>query len=299
MRNWPTSGLAPARTASALNGPGTKRAIISHSFEIGCSDSADGLTSCVSRKTTVRFDLDTLDRSSHTRRPCTRHGLASVSANAAHDCSGQGGHQRRSTLMHMGAQPCELQSRSLVRGWAASHSPASYSGTASPLRSTRPSVRQAPERRAVCSISMSTAASARSRPQACSRHSSALSVPGEDAKRVVDKNGNVLFDSGDRTSNRPEVDRGTLRNVLIRSLPADTIRWGAQTRLHDGHWRWRARTCLRKWRERRGRPGGGRGRRLVEGSTAPLECQAHLYGHVFRRDRAPERAVRATRQASR
>ncbi len=56
-----------------------------------------------------------------------------------------------------------------------------------------------------------------------------LTLPSEDAKRVVDRHGNVLLDKpGSGSTAKPEVDRGALRRLLIHSLPAETILWGSK-----------------------------------------------------------------------
>ena len=50
---------------------------------------------------------------------------------------------------------------------------------------------------------------------------------GGQATRVLDKEGNVLFEQpDDGTGGRPEVHRGDLRRILLDSLPAGTVRWG-------------------------------------------------------------------------
>ena len=67
----------------------------------------------------------------------------------------------------------------------------------------------------------------------------ALALPGEDAKRVVDRHGTVLLDKPAQADGaKPEVDRGALRRLLIEALPADAIHWGHKlmqaSRLADG-----------------------------------------------------------------
>lgn len=54
----------------------------------------------------------------------------------------------------------------------------------------------------------------------------AIHVGGQ-ASRVLDKAGTVLLDEpDDGTGQRPEVQRGDLRRILLDSLPPETIRWG-------------------------------------------------------------------------
>ncbi|MEV8428853.1 FAD-dependent oxidoreductase [Streptomyces chartreusis] len=53
--------------------------------------------------------------------------------------------------------------------------------------------------------------------------------PGGQALRVLDKHASVLLEeSDDGTGGRPEIDRGDLREILLRSLPGNTIRWNSK-----------------------------------------------------------------------
>ncbi|MFE3774574.1 FAD-dependent oxidoreductase [Streptomyces sp. NPDC057579] len=55
----------------------------------------------------------------------------------------------------------------------------------------------------------------------------AIVLEGRQATRVLDPDGTVLLDKADDgTGGRPEVQRGDLRQILLDSLPAGTVRWG-------------------------------------------------------------------------
>ncbi|WP_367133875.1 MULTISPECIES: FAD-dependent oxidoreductase [Streptomyces] len=52
-------------------------------------------------------------------------------------------------------------------------------------------------------------------------------LEGRQAMRVLDRDGTILLDKADDgTGGRPEVQRGDLRQILLDSLPAGTVRWG-------------------------------------------------------------------------
>ncbi|WP_020671038.1 FAD-dependent oxidoreductase [Amycolatopsis nigrescens] len=54
-----------------------------------------------------------------------------------------------------------------------------------------------------------------------------LILEGRESYRVLDRNGTVLLDRrDDGTGERPEVQRGELRQLLLDSLPHDVVRWG-------------------------------------------------------------------------
>jgi 2-polyprenyl-6-methoxyphenol hydroxylase-like FAD-dependent oxidoreductase len=64
-----------------------------------------------------------------------------------------------------------------------------------------------------------------------------------DARRVADKTGKLYIDDKghERGSDRPEVDRMALRQMLLDSLPAESIRWGSKVAsidepTADGRW---------------------------------------------------------------
>jgi len=50
---------------------------------------------------------------------------------------------------------------------------------------------------------------------------------GDQGSRLFDQDGRLVFAEDDSTDGkRPEVDRTALRDILLASAPADTVRWG-------------------------------------------------------------------------
>ncbi|MFD7293419.1 FAD-dependent oxidoreductase [Streptomyces sp. NPDC059897] len=59
----------------------------------------------------------------------------------------------------------------------------------------------------------------------------AIVLEGHQAMRVLDPDGTLLYEEDDDgTGGRPEVYRGELRQILLDSLPAGTVRWGHKVR---------------------------------------------------------------------
>ncbi len=65
---------------------------------------------------------------------------------------------------------------------------------------------------------------------------------GGEAMRILDRNGTVLREEADHGDiGRPEIGRGTLRDLLLDSLPESTVRWGSKVTAarpiddHPGH----------------------------------------------------------------
>lgn len=55
----------------------------------------------------------------------------------------------------------------------------------------------------------------------------AIVLPGREAMRIADRDATVLFDKpDDGTGDSPEAPRAGLRQMLLDSLPAGTVRWG-------------------------------------------------------------------------
>ena len=123
-----------------------------------------------------------------------------------------------------------------------------------------------------------------------------LILEGRQAMRILDPDGTVLFEKADDgTGGRPEVQRGELRQILLDSLPAGTVRWGHKVSGARALGEGRHEVTLRRRHHRRHEPAGRRGRRVVAGPAAALRRRTRVHRQVVRRDLPVRRATPGTR----
>jgi 2-polyprenyl-6-methoxyphenol hydroxylase-like FAD-dependent oxidoreductase len=48
----------------------------------------------------------------------------------------------------------------------------------------------------------------------------------DQGQRLFDQHGTLLFEKDAKSGDKPEIDRAHLREILLRSIPADAVRWG-------------------------------------------------------------------------
>ena len=104
--------------------------------------------------------------------------------------------------------------------------------------------------------------------------------------RVYDKHGKLLFAEEDVAGkDRPEVDRGQLRQMLLDSLPAGVVHWDHELSAVQPQRRWNSRACVPQWRERDVRLGGRRRWRVVSRAATGLRRPPYLQRRGVRRTR--------------
>lgn len=118
----------------------------------------------------------------------------------------------------------------------------------------------------------------------------AIVHPGGEAVRILDRHAVVHHEESDEgDGGRPEVARGDLRDLLLRSLPEGTVRWGAKVAACSPARRRQARSRPRRRDGVHHGPADRCRRRVVEGPAPGVHRRTGLRGRLLRRSASERR----------
>ena len=115
--------------------------------------------------------------------------------------------------------------------------------------------------------------------------------------RVYGKDGTLHFVDTDLSGNRPEVDRGHLRRMLLDSVPPESIRWDHTLTAAEPHSDSTSTLIFPQWQPRDLRPRRWSGRNLVTHPPTALRSPTRIQRHHLRRTRNRQRGRHATPQS--